>query len=154
MSVYEHKTTWKGKRELSGVFYDVFTLLLCICFAVYVLWYRPHDYKNIFCLFSWHSNVNFSLEEIRSACLADLNTIETQKFVTPRSWGWGLKHTNTRLLYGPYQYAFFLKDRQPLPDGHQAVELKLRNGRHVLIETDDAENFIAALKKSGVGVGC
>ena len=27
----------------------------------------------------------------------------------------------------------------------QAVDLKLRNGRHVLIENGDAENFLAAL---------
>jgi hypothetical protein len=46
---------------------------------------------------------------------------------------------------------FFLSDYFPLPAGHQAVDLKLRNGRHVLIETDDADNFLAALKRCGVG---
>ena len=46
---------------------------------------------------------------------------------------------------------FFLSNGFPFPEGHQAVDLKHRNGRHVLIETDDAENFLAALKENGVG---
>ena len=42
---------------------------------------------------------------------------------------------------------FFLSGESSLSEGHQALDLELHNERHVLIETDDAENFLAALSK-------
>ena len=57
---------------------------------------------------------------------------------------------NKEMFCGPYTYIFFLNNEDaplfPLPDGHQAVELKMQNGRYVLIETSDAENFLTALR--------
>ena len=93
-----------------------------------------------------YRNVAFSFDKIVYARVANLNDVEVRKFITPCYLWRRFRRTNVRLLCNLYQYAIFLRDRQPLPDGHQAVDLKLKNGRHVLLETDDAENFLAALR--------
>jgi hypothetical protein len=82
------------------------------------------------------SLVVFRLDEIADAGIAEY----TGRFKI---------RANEKNNRGPYVYAFFLSGGFPLPDGHQAVDLKLRNSRRVLIETDDAENFIDALKNCG-----
>ena len=94
---------------------------------------------------SSHVNVNFSLDEIVDARVANLDDPEARIFITPCPW-WRFYRTSDH-----YPYAFFLRERQPLQKGHQAVELKLQSDSRVLIETDDVENFLAALKRSGVG---
>jgi hypothetical protein len=89
----------------------------------------------------------FPLDEITEARIATAEDPEILEHVI-FSDGKLLIRTNAKIKSGPYMYAFFLSNSFPLPDGHQAVDLKLRNGRHVLIETDDAENFLAALKNA------
>ena len=98
-----------------------------------------------------NSNASFSFGDIADAHIVATEDPEIRKHVIKEASGKLAIRTNKKIKRGPYMYAFFLSDEFPLPDGHQAVELKLRNGRHVLLETDDAENFIAALRKSGVG---
>ena len=96
----------------------------------------------------WRSAI-FQLDEIIEARVVTAEDPQIrQDLITTSGF---IPRPNKKRRNGPYMYAFFLGDTFPLPDGHQAVELKLKNGRHVLIETDDAENFIAALRKSGVG---
>jgi len=100
---------------------------------------------------SWHSDDAFPIDEIIEARIVTAEDQRCKDFITNSGF---IARPNEKIKRGPYMYAFFLSDKFPLPDGHQAVELKLKNGRHVLIETDDAENFLAALRKSGAGGGC
>ena len=93
----------------------------------------------------------FSFDEIADARIVAAKDPEIWEHVNVGLFGGAAIHTKEKMRHGPYMYALFISKDFPLPDGHQAVDLTLRNGRHVLIETDDAENFIAALRKNGVG---
>jgi hypothetical protein len=93
----------------------------------------------------------FTIGEIADARIVTADDPDMRQHVINEQWGSFKILRNIKTYDGPYMYALFLSKSFPLPDGHQAVDLKLRNGRHVLIETDDADNFLAALKRCGVG---
>jgi hypothetical protein len=82
----------------------------------------------------------FSLDEIAEARILAADDPKIQQYLFGGVPEFTPKHTKV-----------YLRDRYILPVGHQVMDLKLRNGRHVLIETDDADNFLAALKRCGVG---
>ena len=88
--------------------------------------------------------INFPLDEIVKARIVTAEDPEIREHLINEHWRIKTIRTNVKMS-GAYMYAFFLNDHFPLPDGHQAVDLKLKNGRHVLFETDDAENFLMSL---------
>ena len=93
-------------------------------------------------------NASFSIDEIVEAHVVTAEDHKIRQHVINEQWGTFTIRTNVKIRSGPYMYAFFLSNSFPLPDGYQAVDLTLRNGRHVLIETDDAKNLLAALRKN------
>ena len=93
----------------------------------------------------------FPLDEIAEARIVAPEDPEIRQHAINEASGKLAIRPNVKRKSGFYQYALFLSDRCPLPDGHQAVDLTLRSGRNVLVETDDADNFLAALRNNGVG---
>jgi hypothetical protein len=55
--------------------------------------------------------------------------------------------TNQKLYFRRYQYVFNLKS-QPLPYNVRFLDIKLSSGRRILIDFDDIDNFLDALKKT------
>ena len=93
-------------------------------------------------------NATFPIDEISEVRIVSGEEEEELRQYLPRKWYNLPSHrTNRESLMGPYRFAFFLSKYFPLQDGHRAVKLELRKDNPVLVETDDAENFLDALNK-------
>ena len=157
---HEHPDFWFAAVSyvLMGIFW-----VLRLCSFLYGFWnYEP---KITITLYERELNVSypdpsenflsndvaFPIDEIADARIVTAKGPEIRQHVNVELFGRTTISTKVKVKSGPYMYALFLSKDFPLSDGHQAVDLKLENGRHVLIETDDAENFLAAPRKNGIG---
>jgi hypothetical protein len=141
----QHQSNNNLTDPLLKVLVVVFLLLLSLQGLLYIYW--GHGPKMTVALFLRSLNVSypdrflidesdFLLNDISEACILAADDPKMKQYLFAEA---------------PKHKVFFLSRGPTLCAGNQVMDLKLRNGRHVLIETDDADNFLAALRRCGVG---
>ena len=92
-------------------------------------------------------NLKILIREIRNASIKDFRSPEVQNIFCTQTKRFKIL-PNRRIFWDPCKYAFTLKNpSQDFMYNTQFIYIELQDRKHILIEFDDAPNFVRVLKQ-------